>query len=127
VPCGTSWGGFGLPKSEVAVAHRSWFPEVDGSVHCRNDRLANHGRNAQLRRQLGAWAKLAPFLDLPLTPSPSTALVPENPEREKSMVPPANASVPVSSILGAAQLATGLERMLLVQVVKSLYQGREIE
>ena len=59
--------GFGLRKAEIAVARRSWFHEVDGSIHCRGDVLAKNGRNPEIRGQLGAWAKLAPLLD-PLSP-----------------------------------------------------------
>jgi integrase len=54
--------GFGLRKSEISVARRDWFHQVDGVVYCRGNVLAKNGKYPEIRAQLGAWSRIEPLV-----------------------------------------------------------------
>lgn len=54
--------GFGLRKEEIANARHSWFLTRDGVIYLRGDVLAKNRMLPDIRVQLGAWSKLAPYV-----------------------------------------------------------------
>lgn len=58
--------GFGLRKSEITEAKRSWLIFREGVPYIRGDVLAKNGQTPDVRGQFDLWGKLAPLIaDLP--------------------------------------------------------------